>query len=175
MYILHMQLSRRFIYGLLFFFGWIVTSSFNIHPLYISVLEIEHNKKEQQLEISCRIFTNDFESTLRKYNREKIDLLSPVLHERMGVLMDGYIQKHLSISCDYKKTTLHFVGYEQVEECIELYYEVSKINEVSKIALTDDILYDFQEKQMSLIHVTVNGERKSTRLNNPDKNAIFEF
>lgn len=160
---------------LLFFIGWIGISSFRIHPLYISVLEVEHNKKEKQLEISCRVFTNDFESVLRKIHTERIDLLSPKLHDRMGVLIDSYIQKHLSITTDNKKISMHFVGYEQADESVELYYEVSNIRDVNKLEITDDILYDFQTKQMSLIHITVNGDRKSTRLNNPDKKAVFEF
>ena len=172
---MHQHLWQRYFYWVLFFIGWIAISSFESHPLYISVLEIEHNKKEQQLEISCRIFTNDFEATLRKYHKEKIDLLSPKLHDQMGVLMDGYIQKHLSIITNSKKSNLHFIGFEQADESVELYYEVTAISDVKSISVNDDILYDAQPKQMSLIHVTVNGERKSTRLNNPDSKADFEF
>jgi len=172
---MHQHPWLRYFYLVLFFLGWLAISSFQSHPLYISVLEIEHNKKEQQLEISCRIFTNDFEASLRKNHQGKIDLLSPKLHEQMGLLMDGYIQKHLSIISDNKKTNLHFIGYEQADESVELYYEVNGIGNIKSLSVTDDILYDFQPKQMSLIHVIANGERKSTRLNNPDSKAVFEF
>ena len=31
-----------------------------LHPYYISVVEINHNPTDKTLEISCKIFTNDF-------------------------------------------------------------------------------------------------------------------
>ena len=39
-------------------------SSGTHHPIYVSVTEIEHNAKDKTLEISCKIFTDDFEKTL---------------------------------------------------------------------------------------------------------------
>ncbi len=44
------------------------------HPLYISVTEINHNAKDKILEVSCKIFTNDFETVLEKIAKTKVDL-----------------------------------------------------------------------------------------------------
>jgi hypothetical protein len=41
--------------------------------------------------------------------------------------------------------------------------------------VTNSILYESYEKQMNLMHLTVNGSRKSSRLNYPDKIANFQF
>ncbi len=49
------------------------------HPLFISVTEIEHNAKEKSLEVSCKIFTDDFERTLRAAYKTKVDLLDAKL------------------------------------------------------------------------------------------------
>ena len=32
-----------------------------LHPFHVSVVEIEHNAEDKSLEISCKIFTDDFE------------------------------------------------------------------------------------------------------------------
>ena len=42
------------------------------HPYYISVVEINHNPTDKTLEISCKIFTNDFEATLEKNYKTKV-------------------------------------------------------------------------------------------------------
>ena len=47
------------------------------HPLYISVTEMEHNVTDKNLEISCKIFTDDFEKTLASVFRAKVDLTAP--------------------------------------------------------------------------------------------------
>jgi hypothetical protein len=39
-----------------------------VHPFYISMVEINHNAKDATVEISVRIFTEDFEKTLQKKN-----------------------------------------------------------------------------------------------------------
>jgi hypothetical protein len=39
----------------------------------------------------------------------------------------------------------------------------------------DDLLFTEHPEQINMLHVTVNGERKSTKLDNPDTNASFMF
>jgi hypothetical protein len=81
----------------------------------------------------------------------------------------------LLISTDGKKTSLQFIGYEQQEEGIVSFYQVNNISTVSKIEVTDNILYEYKKEQMGIIHATVGGNRKSSKLNNPDEKASFEF
>ncbi len=37
------------------------------HPFYVSVTEISHNAKDKTLEISCKLFSSDFETVLEKW------------------------------------------------------------------------------------------------------------
>jgi hypothetical protein len=46
---------------------------------------------------------------------------------------------------------------------------------VTKIDVTDNILYDYKKEQIGIIHAVVDGNRKSTKLNNPNDKASFEF
>src|SRR5882757_9086428 len=139
----------------------------NVHPIYMSVAEIEHNAKEKTLEISCRIFTNDLETTLKQTNKVFIDLINPKDKAAMDKLVNDYIQKHLSIQVDGKSVALQFLGYEQQEDAINSFFQVNNISAVKKITITDNILYEYKAEQISLLHVTVNGNRKSTKMVNP--------
>jgi len=147
----------------------------DVHPLYISVTEIEHNAREKTLEVSCKIFTDDFEKTLRQTYKGKVDLLQPSDKAVMNRLVSDYVKSHLSISVDGKPVNMEFIGYEQQEEGIQSYYQVSNVSSVRKVDVTDTILYEYKKEQMSILHVIVNGNRKSLRLNNPDSKAGFEF
>lgn len=161
-----------FVFTLLFP-GLAVTE--NVHPVYLSVTEIEHNAKEKTLEISCKIYTDDFEKTLRMHYPNKIDLMNDAAKPQMGPIVTDYIQKHFSVKADGKTVALQFLGYEKQEEAIVSFYQVNNIASVKKIEVTDNLLYEYQEQQIGIVHVTVNGSRKSTKLNNPDANAVFEF
>lgn len=44
------------------------------HPFHVSVIEINHNAADKTLEISCKIFTDDFEKILAKnYQKSRPD------------------------------------------------------------------------------------------------------
>lgn len=146
-----------------------------VHPIFVSVTEIEHNAKDKTLEISCKIFTDDFEKTLRQQYNTHIDLLNPKEKAAMEKLVSDYVLKHLTVKADGKPATLQYLGYEQQEEGIESYYQVNNIASLKKIEVTDSILYEYKKEQISIIHVIVNGNRKSTKLVNPDDKASFEF
>lgn len=145
------------------------------HPVFVSVTEIEHNANNKTLEISCKIFTDDFETTLRKQYNTKVDLLDVKFKPAMNKLVNDYIQKHLSIKADGKPASLQFIGFEQQEEGIVSYYEVKNIAKVKKLEVMNNILYESKPQQMEIIHVMVNGVRKSSRLNNPDSTVVFSF
>jgi hypothetical protein len=145
------------------------------HPLFISVTEIEHNAKDKSLEISCKIFTDDFERALRNAYKTKVDLIDGLEKAAMNKLVDDYVRKHLSVMVDGKATTLKFLGFEKIEEAIYSYFEVPQITSVSKITITDDLLYEYKKEQISLLHVTIKGKRQSTKLSNPEKVASMQF
>ncbi len=145
------------------------------HPIFVSVTEIEHNAKDKSLEISCKIFTDDFEKSLRNIYRTPIDLLDAKSKPLMDKFVSDYVQKHLKIKIDGKAVNLRYVGYENMEEAIYSYYQVDNIITVKKVEITDDILYDYKKEQFNLIHVVVGGKRQSTKLNYPESVAAIEF
>ena len=163
-------------------FKWLLLTGFfingqaiNNHPIFVSVTEIEHNAKNKTLEISCKLFTDDFEKTLRRTYSGIVDLLQPKDKNEMNKLVNSYIQKHFQIKVEGKTVILNFLGYQQEEEGIVSLYQVINISTVKKIDVTDNILFEYKDEQMSIVHVIVNGNRKSTRLLNPDEKYSFTF
>jgi hypothetical protein len=145
------------------------------HPIYVSVTEIQHNAKDKALEISCKIFTGDFENILKSKTTSKINLLQPADKKLMESLVNQYIQQHLKIKVDGKLKTMEFLGYEQNEDAIQSYFEIDDVATLKKIDIQDDILYEYKSEQISIIHVVVNGNRKSTKLVNPESSVSLNY
>ena len=115
-------------------FQWLVVAYTGlVHPFYVSMTDINYNDNTRSLEISVRIFTDDFENTLRKYHTEKIDILHPANKEQMNNYVNEYIQQHLQIKLNDKAVKLNFIGYEQQSESIWTYFEVTNVDKVSKV------------------------------------------
>lgn len=147
------------------------------HPFHVSTTEINHNAKDKTLEVTCRIFTDDFEAILEKNYKRKVDLTHPAAADKATIdkVVSDYVAKHLQLKADGKVVTLSYLGYEIDNDAAAVYLEVDNIPSVKKVETTDSILYDQYDDQMSIIHVIVGGNRKSTKLDYPDTNASFQF
>src|SRR5258708_20397371 len=145
------------------------------HPLYITVTEIRHNAKDKILEVSCKAFTNDLETVLEKIAKGKVDLSAAGDKKATDQLIEAYVEKHLQLKCDGKPATLHFIGSEKEADGTWSYFQVNDVPSVKKIDIMNSLLYDNFEQEINIIHVSVGGVKKSTRLNYPDVNAVIEF
>ncbi len=146
-----------------------------LHPLYVTVTEINHNAKDKTLEISCKIFTNDFEAAIEKTFHTKTDLSQPKDKKAADKLVSDYIQKHLQIKADGKQAALEFVGSEKETDATWSYFQVSNIASVKKLEITNSLLYETFDGEINLMHVTVSGNRKSMKLNSPETSAVLDF
>lgn len=146
-----------------------------LHPFFISMTDINHNAKNKTLEISVRIFTDDFEKTLRKNCNCKVDLLKPVNKIETEKLVSNYIVKHLQIKVDAQPLTMNFVGYQQEEGSIWNYFEVKNVSNFKKLELHNSLLHDYNESQVNMIHIKANGNEKTDKLDYPKNTYTVIF
>lgn len=147
----------------------------NLHPFHVSVVEIEHNTSDKTLEISCKIFTDDFETTLTKNYNTKVDLINSPNKAAMDTLVKKYILSHLSIKANGRTAAFNYIGFEHENEAVYGYMEVENISTVTKLEITNSIMFDKFDDQVNIMHVKVGGERKSTKLNYPDTQVVFNY
>ena len=150
------------------------------HPFHVSVTEINHNAGDKTLEITCKIFRDDFEKALiQNYPvnvpKMSIDLINPSDKAAMEKLVNEYIQKHLVIRADGKTIAYSGLGFEREDDAIYCYLQADNITSIKKIELTNTILYELFTDQLGIMHVTVGGNRKSSKLNYPNSQASFSF
>ena len=157
-------------------FQWItVLYAAVIHPFFVSMTDINYNSKDKELEISVRIFADDFENALRKYHTAKIDILHPANQQEMNDFVNDYIQKHLQLKVNGQPVQINFDGYEQQSESIWSYFEVKNITNVQKIEIVNSLLHDYNSNEINMLHVKANNKEFSYKLDYPDTNASFSF
>jgi hypothetical protein len=145
------------------------------HPFHVSVIEVNHNSSDKSLEISCKIFTDDFEKILAKNYKARVDLINPPSKAAMDSLIKKYIFSHLSIKANGKTVAFSYLGSENEDAATYGYIEVNNITAVSKIDVSTNIMYDLFDDQMNIMHITVGGNRKSSKLSYPEREASFSF
>jgi hypothetical protein len=144
-----------------------------MHPYFISMTEIEQDKSTNTVEISVRIFTDDFEKTIRKTYTGKVDLLNNDEKVNSEKLIQQYIIKHLSLKVDGKVLNLKFDGFESEEGSIWSYFECPDIASIKTLEVNNTILYDYKEEQVNFIHVKAPGYDEPIKLDYPDDYKRF--
>ncbi len=145
------------------------------HPFYLSVTELNYDDKEKNIQISCKIFIDDFEKTLRSTLKTEIDLIHPKNRPLTEKHINDYLQKHLLLKVNFKNVQYHCIGYEIEEEAAWCYFESDKIETPYKFEITNSILYESLTDQINIVHAIVNGKRKSAKIGFPEKLVQFEF
>lgn len=145
------------------------------HPFHVSVVEINHNAGDKTLEITCKIFTDDFEKVLVQNYKTKVDLINPPDRKAMDSVVKKYIISHLSVAVDGKPATFTYLGFERDAEAVFSYVQIENVGSVKKVELINKLMHDLFTDQVNIVHVVVNGSRKSTKLDYPASAAKIEF
>ncbi|MBZ5856544.1 DUF6702 family protein [Flavihumibacter profundi] len=158
------------------YYKWLSTAILALmHPFFVGVTEIQHNSKDHTLEISVKLFADDFEKALAKINNVPVDLTQPKDSVRTNQFVASYLQKHLLLKLNGKPVQMVFIGFEKEREAAWCFLQVNNVPSVQKIEIDNTLLYDAFDQQINLMHVIVNGERKSTKLAYPDQHTEFVF
>jgi histone deacetylase complex regulatory component SIN3 len=147
----------------------------NFHPFYLSVTEINHNPDSKALEISCKMFADDFEAIIEKNYNTTLDITTDKDKVHFDKYVPDYITKHITIDVNGKPVKLNYVGFEVDKESAYVYMEVPSVSQLKNIIINNTLLYDFTEGQINIVHVIVNGKRKSTKVVNPHSRVDFSF
>ena len=146
-----------------------------LHPFYVSVTEVNHNDKTKSLEISTKIFFNDLETALENQYKTQLDILKPAEKNRVDPLLSEYLQKHLQLQVNGKPVKLKYLGYEIEQDAAWCYLEVPQVSRVKQIQIQNDVLFAEHDTQTNMVHITVKGNRKSTKLDNPASKFTATF
>lgn len=157
-------------------FQWCCLSVLAVfHPFYVSMTDIRYNPADRDMEISVRIFTDDFENVLRKYTSDKIDILHPQNQQAMNARVFDYLKNKLKIDINGTPYSFRFIGYELKSESIWTYLEIDNVPVPKKIKIYNALLQDLTSDQINLMQVKVLDKTQNTKLNYPDKIAAFDF
>jgi len=145
------------------------------HPMHVSTTNISYNNQDGKLEIICTIFTDDFEAALVKQYHAKTDLTKAEMHTAMDALVKKYVAGNLQVKTGTAPLTLNYLGFEINKEATDIYIETDKIPPVKKIDVDVSLLHNQFDDQINIVHITINGVRKSEKLDYPDKRVEQVF
>jgi hypothetical protein len=145
------------------------------HPLYIAVAEINFNSADKFATVLCKVFSDDLELALKKQYSGKERFDAPENIKSLPSEIEAYIKNHLSLAINGRRANLVFINSKKEDNTVSVYFRINNINDVQKFEVTDTIFYELYDKQIEIVYMTVNGNRKSNRIMNPENKVAFDF
>jgi hypothetical protein len=137
---------------------------FCLHPIHVSVTEIEYDQKDEALEVMMRVFIDDLELSLRNHlNQPELNILDPK-GSTTDELAEAYLAKHFKILLDNKLQKTSYLGHEREGEALIFYIEVKAVKHWKTITVHNAIIMSTYDDQSNIVHVYVGDNVKSLRL-----------
>ncbi|MFM7858678.1 MAG: DUF6702 family protein [Flammeovirgaceae bacterium] len=146
-----------------------------VHPIHISVTEINYSEKDKSFQITSRMFIDDTELSIRALKKDPdLDLLEPK-GATTQQLVEEYVRLHLKVWVDGKLAKMNFLAVEKEDLSFICYIEIPSIKKVRNVKVQNDCMMEMHEDQSNLVHITYREPVKSTRLtrNKPDETFTF--
>ncbi|NNJ89907.1 MAG: hypothetical protein HKP53_10920 [Eudoraea sp.] len=136
---------------------------FGAHKFYVSVTNIEYYEKGKALQITSRVFIDDYEKVLE----ERYDVKTLIgTHEELSNA-DEYIEKYLNakflVKINGKPTPYQFLGKKFDNDIMICFLEIPDISleQLETIEIQNELLMDIFEEQKNILHFKILEKKKS--------------
>lgn len=146
-----------------------VVSAKPIHPYHVGSVEINYNAKTKTFEISAKFFLDDLENSLNAKYSKTLHFGEEKSKAGLDQALENYFAEYFKLKSNNKFLKINYLGFEEDKESVNVYLESEATEMPKKVETAVSLLYSFFDDQMNIVHIIVNGERKSSKLNYPNR------
>jgi hypothetical protein len=145
------------------------------HPYHVGSVEINYNQKSKTFEITGRFFLDDLENGLNNKYGKSLHFNDPKFKNQLNDALKNYSAEYFKLKTNNQFVDVHYVGYEEDHESVNIYLESERIDNPKKVEAAVSYLYNLFDDQINIVHIIVNGERKSEKLTYPNRYLFQQF
>lgn len=131
----------------------------NLHKYYVSITKVDYIKNQKVIQITTRLFTDDFEKLLQARYNKNIILGDRLEIEKTDEYIKHYLKNNFSVTVNKQKADYEFLGKVCKDDIIRFYLEVSNINSIESIVIKNKILFDLYNDQQNIIKFNINAKQ----------------
>ncbi|MGE0090169.1 MAG: DUF6702 family protein [Bacteroidales bacterium] len=136
--------------NILLFFSWFTVC--NIHPVHVSVANIEYSKDLNKINISIKIFEDDFRLLFFHLNQVEVDLRIESNYNKYNNLIKSYFNDHFKLSTNSNDIlNLEITSWKINEDAIWFYFDTKVEKDISLLKISNSLLLDLYFDQKNLV------------------------
>ena len=143
------------------FFMCLLFVQATIHPYYVSTLDIDYRPDREALQITMRVFTDDWQLMLNTHYDKSLRLDPDTNEEQMLIHSTDYLLQYLELNLNDTYVNPSVLGREYHDDQLVLYLEVMGVVELQTLAVSNRILFADLEGQQNIVRIKTPTKRKS--------------
>lgn len=159
---------KKLIFLLAFLFS-VFSLAKEIHPYHVGSVEVNYNSNTKAFEISAKFFLDDLENALNKKYNKTLHFGEENSKTGINEALNAYFNEYFKLKNNNKFIKVNYIGFEEDKESVNVYLESDPTEAPKKVETAVSLLYSFFDDQMNIVHIIVNGVRKSSKLSYPDR------
>ena len=140
------------VFSLLFSITILLGNTANAHKFYMSITDMEYNAESKSLQISMKLFVDDFEQVLEQEQEVRILLGTEKEHPNANVFIKEYINTHFIVEQSKGSLPVTFIGKEVDKDYAWIYLEIKNFKVKDGTLLTSSMLLDYFTEQTNKIN-----------------------
>ncbi|AZB30695.1 DUF6702 family protein [Chryseobacterium balustinum] len=145
------------------------------HPYHVGSVEVNYNSKSKTFEVTGRFFLDDLENGLAKKYGKPFHFNDTKYKVQINEALKNYSAEYFKLKTDNQFLKINYIGYEEDSESVNVYLESEKVENPKKVEAAVSFLYNLFDDQINLVHIIVNGNRKSEKLTYPNRYLFQQF
>ena len=149
-----------------------------LHPIHITMTNIDINEDANRIIIVTKVFSNDFQKIINSNYKINLDIKDSVSIYRYQKQISNYFAKNLKLIINDKSlinNRLRFTKTSSNYEATWFYFTINKKIKPKKITIIDNLLNDLFNDQKNLVFIKCNDLEKSFKLSKDDKMRSFNL
>lgn len=140
------------------------------HPVHISLSTIDIYPETSEINVSIKLFADDFECLVNQKYNTKLKLMEQVDPGQDIYFINRYIDSSFVLSINGKEIAgLDYLRNEMNEGAIWLYYRHECSTRIESVSLINSLMCELYQDQTNLVIITVKEEQNGYRLDNKNR------
>lgn len=153
----------------------VLSSAFTFHKFYVGVFQIDYFKEKKAIQITARLFIDDLEKALHKKHNKHFYITTKDEVPDANTYIAKYLEEKLKIKINNKIQTIQFLTKEQEENIVICYLKINFKDNIKDLEITNNVLSDVFNEQQNLVHLNINGNKKTILFTNTETNQKLKY
>jgi hypothetical protein len=141
----------------------------------VAVTQMDLMPQKKRIEITSRIFIDDFEKALTKKFKQKPNITTSNELPEAEEWIKQYITEKIKVSINKKPQRIEYLAKEIEGDVIIIYTKIAISKKINTFEIYNSLLTETFQEQQNIVHTNINGNKKSFLMTNTKFNEKIDY